>query len=162
MLHFPESIRIDLRKMLEKLTSKGNPSDKGGFQEELKAIRKAMEKETLKIAEGFRLYSQTVNEYYLKFPPFGTGDVNKDFEDFIELVGHSVIIGNYFLLSEWGVKYPLNQPSVLAGKQLLSRYVDGFKKAITEKWEENKTQHGWPDEAQEYWQYLIREWENRL
>jgi len=165
MLHFPKSIRDGLqnfRTMLNSLTPTPDSFQKGTFQRDLEAIRKAMENETLKIAEGFHLYGETVNEYYLKFPPFGTNHVDKDFEDFIELIGHSVIVGNYFLISEWGVKHPLSNPSILAGSQFLQRYVDRFKEAITTNWQANQTKYGWPDEAKDYWQYLIREWESDL
>ena len=158
MLRFPESIRIDLRKMLETLRQSG-PDDKLTLQNELQSIRESMENETLKIAEGFHLYGQTVNGYYSKFPPFSTGNVQQDLEDFIELIGHSVVIGNYFLISEWGVKYPLIQPSVLAKGEHLDRYIASFRRAITDEWEENQDAFGWPDEAKSYWQYLIEEWE---
>ena len=165
MLRFPESIRvdlIDLRKMIQALTQKAKPAQKDTYQNKLTGIRTAMENQTLQIAEGFYLYGQTVDDYYSQFHPFGTKDVEKDFEDFIELIGHSVVVGNYFLISEWGVKYPLDNPSVLAGEKFLKRYVDRFKKAIGEDWGKNQSQHRWPDEAREYWKYLIKEWEQRL
>ncbi len=165
MLPFPESISIDeLRNMLETLRKQGDYDNRESCQEKLTSIREAMEKETLQIAEGFRLYGETLHEYYSKFPPFQGKTFALDLEDFIELIGHSVVIGNYFLISQWGVDYPLlSKQTVLAhGDDRLPNYISAFKKAINEDWEKHQNEDDWPKECKQYWEYLIKEWEDKL
>jgi hypothetical protein len=154
MLRFPDHLVVQFRTMTNLLR---HNSTKQEIQQEMAATRKAMERETLGVAEGFRQYGEIVNAYYVRFKPFGTSNLQHDFEDFVELVGHSVVVGNYSLISQWAVNYPLQNSGVLA--QRPQEYLPVFKGIISDRWQHYKATYGWPDTAKLYWQHLISEWE---
>lgn len=154
MLRFPDHLVVRFRTMANLLRQN---STKQTLQREMAETRIAMEKETLGIAEGFRQYGDIVNAYYLKFKPFGTQSLERDFEDFVELIGHSVVIGNYSLINQWAVNYPLRTKGVLAGDY--RNYLAVFHGVVTNRWQHYKTAYRWPDSTKLYWQYLIDEWQ---
>lgn len=157
MLQFPDHLRVRIMYMYDLLSQ---DLSEQALQEEMARTREAMEQETLNVAEGFRHYGIIVNRYYSQFPPFGTNIVENDFEDFVELIGHSVVFGNYSLISEWGTKYPLTNPHILAAEPF--QYLPVFRNSIGQKWQHYQRQRGWPEVAKNYWQYLIDSWEHQL
>lgn len=157
MLRFPEHLFARFKEMSNLL--KQSPR-KQELQQKLTETRQAMERETLGVAEGFRQYGSIVSAYYAKFHPFGTRKLQNDFEDFVELIGHSVVVGNYSVISHWGVDYPLDNRGVLAEDP--QKYLPVFQAVVTDRWQYYKEKYGWSESAKLYWQYLINEWQRKL
>ena len=156
MLHFPDHLLARFKEMSKLLT---DGLKKHEIQQQLTETRQAMEKETLNVAEGFRQYGSVVSTYYRTFKPFGTKSLQHDLEDFIELVGHSVVIGNYSLISQWGIEYPLRN-NVLAKEA--QEYIPVFQAVVTDRWQYYKEKYNWSESAKLYWQYLLEEWQRML
>ncbi len=137
-----------------------NPSDsqqkQNDLQKKLAKIRNDLEKEGCNFAKSLENYSKLVDAYYLKYPPFGTKDFHKDFEDFIEIVGHSLVVGNYSLINKWAIDFPLKNWSRLAKKP--HEYLERFDYAVSKDLEYYKNNRDWPEEAKYYLKYLIQEW----
>lgn len=123
---------------------------------ELTKIREELNKEVLDVSEGLRHYTDLVDSYYSQCPPLGSGNNQRDYQDFIELIGHSLVIGNYFLLEKWAVRYPVENSNRLA--QPLSKYVSTFDAVTTTQWLQVSQQFGWPPQAKVYCEYLIKSW----
>ena len=126
------------------------------IKEDLKRIRQELSKEVLDVSEGLRNYTDLVDSYYSQCLPFGSGNYELDYQDFIELIGHSIVIGNYFLLEKWAIEYPVNNPRCLA--QPLSKYISIFDAVTKTRWEQVSRKFGWPPQARVYCEYLVQSW----
>jgi hypothetical protein len=152
MLPFRSAI-LDAMKALSN-SSSNKPCNH--IKTELKRIRGELNQEVLDVSEGLRRYTELVDSYYSQCHPFGSGKFESDYQDFIELVGHSLVIGNYFLLEKWAIRYPIENPTCLA--QPLPKYISTFNSVTTTQWEQISQQLKWPSQARVYCEYLVKNW----
>jgi hypothetical protein len=152
MLKLPPAILSAMKSLSGSL--QGKPCI--NVKSELKKIREDLNKEVVEVSEGLRQYANLVDSYYSQCPPFGSGSNENDYQDFIELIGHSVIIGNYTLLEKWAIQYPRKNPKRLA--QPLASYAAVFCNITKSKWEETSQIFKWPPQAKMYCEYLVQSW----
>ena len=127
------------------------------IQAQLTQIREELNKEVLDVSEGLRCYTELVDTFYSECPPFGSGSFEADYQDIIELIGHSMVVGSYYLLEKWAVRYPIGQPNRLA--QPIHQYRRTLEEAISNHWQTLVTTFGWPPQARAYCEYLIQSWQ---
>lgn len=133
-------------------------SKKEDFHRELERLKthKDIRQETLRVAEYFRKYTEIIDSYYVRFNPFGTQNLQNDIEDFNDVIGHSVVVGSYYLIDKWAVEYPSHDPNVLA--EMPQSYLRIFERVAGHGWGEIRHAYGWPESARSYWKYLILQW----
>lgn len=152
MLQFRSAI-MDAMSALSKSSSVKKCLD---IKSNLEEIRAELNKEVLDVAEGLRHYTELVDSYYSQCAPFGTGKKDDDYQCFMELIGHSIVIGNYFLLEKWAVRYAVDNKGRLA--QPISKYANTFNEIINNQWEQVSNQYEWPSQAKFYCEYLVKSW----
>jgi len=152
MLQFRPAI-LNAMKNLAKSWSQQPCND---IKTELKIIREELSQEVLDVSEGLRHYTILVDSYYSQCPPFDSGNYENDYQDIIEIIGHSIIIGNYFLLEKWAIRYPIENNGLLA--QPLSKYVNTFDAVAKTHWDQISQQFGWPFHAKVYCEHLVNSW----
>ncbi|MEO0771248.1 MAG: hypothetical protein AAFY72_17810 [Cyanobacteria bacterium J06649_4] len=121
-------------------------------KENLKELRKQLNDEVLDVSECLRDYANLVDAYYSNCPPFGSGDEEKDFQEFTEIIGHSVVIGNYRLLDRWAIDYPKSNPQRLA--EPIAQYSHKIDGVVKNQWQVLAQQYKWPSHAKAYCEYL--------
>lgn len=156
MLPFPNAIMHAMRAL-----SQSQSSDQQSCQDiqaQLAQIRAELNKEVLDVSEGLRCYTELVDNFYTECPPFGSGSFEADYQDIIELVGHSMVVGSYYLLEKWAVRYPMGQPKPGCLAQPIEQYRITFEQTISNEWQTLATTFGWPPQARAYCEYLIQAW----
>lgn len=120
---------------------------------ELDELCKKISSEISPITQTLCDYKSLVDEYYSSCPPFGSGDKQEDFDDFIEIIAHSLVINNYLLLDRWAIEYPKNNPQRLA--EPLSWYPRQIAGVVNNDWQTLSEQCEWPPQAKDFCLYIV-------
>ena len=77
-------------------------------------------------------YESLVDEYLEYHNPFPSDpkETEGDIIQYLTLIKHSIIAGDYYLLKKWGVDYTGENPEVLADER--ANYAEKFSKALTD------------------------------
>lgn len=124
----------------------------------IKNIRDELTTELSDLDELLDVYKKMVDEFYSMHPPFVNKNQHDEKVDFIELIGHSQVIGNFALLDKWAIEYPANNRVL---NQPISTYSKLFQRDIIGNWDKYRNELGWTDDVKEFWEYLIREFNNQ-
>lgn len=133
-----------------------------GIQETIKDAREALDNHFLDASEKLRQYADLIDTYYTQCPPFANNngeefDYDKEyFKDLIQLIGHSLVIGNYSLLDKWVLKHPqtLSEEAAQIVRENIATFEDALKR---ENWQDFKSRFKWPEQASYYCEYLVQQ-----
>ncbi|NEZ68347.1 hypothetical protein D0962_37440 [Leptolyngbyaceae cyanobacterium CCMR0082] len=154
---------MSIPELLQKIKDIMTPQTPGTFasctdiQSQIRQAREALDNQFLDASETLRVYAKLIDSYYTQCPPFGTNDQQKDFKYFIEIIGHSLVIGNYTLIDTWAIQYPQANPQRLAESQPLSEVVRKLEEGLKpENWQVLREDYKWPEQARYYCEYIIQ------
>ncbi|MEM8502402.1 MAG: hypothetical protein AAF716_04540 [Cyanobacteria bacterium P01_D01_bin.1] len=150
MLKIP-SIAVTI---MTRLRGSIHPGSCDNIKKDLDELRRTLNSEVLDVSECLRDYTSLVDNYYSNCPPFGSGNEQKDFQDFIEIIAHSIVICNYTLLDRWAVEYPQKNQHKLAAP--LAQYVHKIDGVVKTQWTALSGEYKWPPQARDYCHYLVK------
>ncbi|MCC3421577.1 MAG: hypothetical protein JGK24_04640 [Microcoleus sp. PH2017_29_MFU_D_A] len=116
-------------------------------------------------------YGKLIKAYYKNHKPFNyqtqnvEDKVQKDLEDFMELVSFATEADDTSILDDWAIDYPCKNKQVLA--QDLPAYVDKLQSIVTD-WDafmaklQAKGEGKWPDETKPYLAYLVNKLSSKI
>lgn len=150
-----KTVKTKIAQVTKSIIGKDNQKN-SELKEEIKKIRDTLNGGLSDLDELLNEYKKMVDEFYGMHPPFK--NQHDEIVDFIELIGHSQVIGNFALLDKWAIEYPANN-RVLT--QPISTYRQFFQIEIIGNWDTYRNKYHWTDDVKEFWEYLIREFNNQ-
>lgn len=154
---------MSIPNLLKKIKDVMTPNTSGAYTEcadiqtAIREAREALDNQFLDASETLREYAKLINDYYTHCKPFGSNNEKEDFKCFIDIIGHSLVIGNYTLIDTWAIQYPQKNPDRLAESQPLTEVARKLEEGLKpENWKVLRDEYKWPEQARYYCEYIVQ------